>query len=165
MSTRRGESLPKARASVLDRLLDDRPDRPRDPPCSASETVAQARHAVHRDIENLLNARRPWRSLPWPTLANSPLGYGISDFTAGTFNDAAEQERLRRDVEETIRRFEPRLAQVQVRLAEVPTALRAVLRLRIDALLLIDPMPEPIGFDTLIDTSAADVVLRPTHVG
>ncbi len=165
MSAHRGEGRTRVAASVLDPLLDLHPDRTRDPPQSASETMAGVRRAVHRDVENLLNARRPWRLLPWPGLARSPLGYGISDFTAGAFNDAAEQERLRREVEETIRRFEPRLAEVQVRLTETPTALRAVVRLRIDALLLIDPLPEPIGFDTLVDATTADVVLRPTQTG
>jgi type VI secretion system protein ImpF len=150
---------------LLDRLLDDHPDRAQDRPQSPSETIAAVRNAVHRDIEHLLNARRPWRSLPWRALENSPLGYGISDFTAGAFNEGSEQERFRIEIQEAIRRFEPRLAQVQVRIASAPTPTRAVLKLHIDALLLIDPMPEPISFDTLVDTTRADVVLRPAREG
>jgi type VI secretion system protein ImpF len=148
-------------ASVLDRLFDAHPDQMRDRPESPSETVAKLRAAVRRDVENLLNARRPWRSLTRAALQISPMGFGISDFTAGGFNAAHEREALRQEIEEAIQRFEPRLAQVQVELAENVSPLRATLALRINALLLVDPRPETIGFDTLVDTTTADVMLRP----
>ncbi|KMO33552.1 hypothetical protein VQ02_20380 [Methylobacterium variabile] len=151
------------RLSVLDRLLDAHPDRLQDAPHGVSEAISIVRAAVHRDIEHLLNARRPWRTPSWPALERSPLGYGVADLTAGASNDPAGQERLRREIEDAIRRFEPRLAQVQVRIADAPTPLRAVLRLHIDALLLIDPLPEAIAFDTLVDTTTADIVVRPTR--
>ena len=153
----------KAGASLLDRLLDARPDQARDRPQSAAETVAQLRAALHRDVECLLNARRPWRSVAWPELRTSPLGYGISDFTAGAFNDQHEREALRAEIEEAIRRFEPRLTQVQVQVAEDTSPLRATLMLRINALLRMEPLPEAISFDTLIDTTTADVTLRPVQ--
>lgn len=146
-------------ASLLDRLLDAHPDQARDRVPSAADTVARLRAAVHRDVEFLLNARRPWRSVAWPALRTSPLGYGISDFTAGAFNDRREREVLRAEIEDAIRRFEPRLAQVQVQVAEDASPLRATLALRIDALLLMEPLPEAISFDTLIDTTTADVTL------
>ena len=151
----------KAGASLLDRLLDARPDQAQDRPQSAAETVTQLRAAVHRDVEYLLNARRPWRSTAWPELRTSPLGYGISDFTAGAFND--EREALRAEIAEAIRRFEPRLTQVQVQVAEEVSPLRATLTLRINALLRMEPLPEAISFDTLIDTTTADVTLRPAQ--
>jgi type VI secretion system protein ImpF len=151
----------RAGASVLDRLFDAHPDQMRDRPESPSETVANLRAAVRRDVENLLNARRPWRSPTSTALQISPMGFGISDLTAGAFNDVREREALRQEIEEVIQRFEPRLAQVQVYLAEEISPLRAILTLRINALLLIDPLPESISFDTLVDTTTADVMLRP----
>lgn len=150
----------RAGASVLDRLFDAHPDQMHDQPESPSETVTNLRAAVRRDVENLLNARRPWRSLTRTALQISPMGFGISDFTAGAFNDVREREVLRQEIEEVIQRFEPRLAQVQVQLAEEISPLRAILALRINALLLIDPLPELISFDTLVDTTTADVMLR-----
>jgi type VI secretion system protein ImpF len=151
----------RAGASVLDRLFDAHPDQMQDRPESPSETVSNLRAAVRRDVENLLNARRPWRSPTRTALQISPMGFGISDFTAGAFNDVREREALCQEIEEVIQRFEPRLAQVQVQLAEEILPLRAILTLRINALLLIDPLPESISFDTLIDTTTADVMLRP----
>ena len=152
-------------ASVLDRLLDDRPDQHRDRPQSPAEAVTRLRAAVHRDIEALLNARRPWRSVPasWPLLRTSPLAFGIPDFTAGAFNDPLEREQLRLEVEEAIRRFEPRLSQLEVHVAEDILPLRSTLTLRIDALLLTQPQPHPISFDTLVDTTTANVTLQPVQ--
>ncbi|HVJ51865.1 MAG TPA: type VI secretion system baseplate subunit TssE [Aliidongia sp.] len=154
-----------AQASLLDRLMDAEPERPRDAPISAAESVAQLRRSVHRDVEALLNARRPWRSVPdeMKALRLSPLGFGIPDFTAGAFNDRRQREILRAEIEDTIRRYEPRLTQVQVQLADDGDLLRATLHLRIDALLRMDPAPEPIIFDTTVDTTTADVTLRPLY--
>ncbi|GGF34687.1 type VI secretion protein [Aliidongia dinghuensis] len=152
-------------APLLDRLLDAEPDRAVDRPASPAESVALLRRAVHRDLEALLNARRPWRTVAdrFPALRLSPVTYGIPDFTAGAYNDRQQREVLRAEIEETIQRFEPRLAQVQVRLSDDGNLLRATLRLSIDALLRTHPAPEPIVFDTMIDTTTADVVLNPVY--
>jgi type VI secretion system protein ImpF len=93
-------------------------------------------------------------------LAVSALGYGIADFAAGAFSEARARERLRADVEEAIRRFEPRLASVRVILAPPSDAGEATLRLRIEALLHADPAPEPVAFDSMLDATSATVSLR-----
>ena len=148
---------------LLDRLLDAEPGVGHDRPSSSAENLARLRHSVHRDVEALLNARRPWRSVPeaLAPLRLSPLGYGMPDFAAGAFNDRRQRELLRGEIEQTIRRFEPRLAQVQVRLVDDASLLRSTLQLRIEALLRTHPVPEPILFDTVIDTTTADVTLSP----
>jgi type VI secretion system protein ImpF len=154
----------RARLPLLDRLIDEAPDRLQEPAPSAAEVMAILRRSVRRDIEALLNARRRWRS--WPTaygeLAVSPVGYGIADFAAGAFNDPHRRDELRGEIEATIRRFDARLAQVRVSLTENQNHLDSTLRLRIDALLRVDPAPEPIAFDTLIDVATADVVVKAT---
>ena len=160
----RGGEAQRAQLPLLDRLIDDAPDNERDPPFSAAEAVGVLRRSVRRDIEALLNARRRWRSWPggYGELALSPVGYGISDFAAGAFNDPEQRDRLRLQIEQTIRRFEPRLAQVKVILADRDGAtLEATLRLRIEALLRVEPAPEPIVFDTLVDPATAEVEVRP----
>jgi type VI secretion system protein ImpF len=162
----RGESgrapPPRAQLPLLDRLMDDSPDREIDPPLSPAEALAVLRRSVRRDLEALLNTRRHWRSLP-PTmeaLRVSPLGYGIPDFTAGTYNDPRAREQLREEIEATIRRFEPRFLTISVTLPETRDRLDATLRLRIDALLHADPAPEPVAFDTLLEPTTAEVVVR-----
>lgn len=150
---------PRAKLPLLDRLIDDSPDDERDPPMSAGEALTALRMSVRRDLEALLNARRRWRS--WPAelkeLAASPVGYGIPDFTSGAMNEAGRREALRAEVEATIRRFEPRMVTVKVLLIDNADKLDATLRLRIDGLLHADPAPEPVAFDTMVDSTTADV--------
>jgi len=65
-------------------------------------------------------------------------------------------------IEQTIRRFEPRLAQVRVVLVDADNdTLESTLRLRIEALLRVEPAPEPIVFDTLVDPATAEVQIKP----
>ncbi len=160
---RGAESTQRAQLPLLDRLMDDAPDVERDPPLSMAEAVALLRRSVRRDIEALLNARRRWRSWPdgYRELAVSPVGYGVTDFAAGAFNDPEQRDRLRAGIEQTIRRFEPRLAQVRVILVDSDNTQEATLRLRIEAILQVEPAPEPIVFDTLVDPATAEVQVKP----
>jgi type VI secretion system protein ImpF len=168
---RREELVGRPQLPLLDRLADDTPETPPPPspslPRSAGLTAAEAaralRRSVRRDIEALLNARRRWRSWPdgYRELAVSPVGYGITDFGAGAFNEASQRDRLRAQIEQTIRRFEPRLAQVKVVLLDSSAStLDPTLRLRIEALLRIEPAPEPIVFDTLVEPATAEVQVK-----
>ena len=156
----------QAQLPLLDRLIDDAPEQLRESSPSAAEIMARLRRSVRRDLEALLNARRRWRS--WPDdldeLALSPVGWGIADFSAGAFNDRRRRDQLRGEVEATIRRFDPRLANVRVRLLDSKEQLEPTLRLRIDAMLLVEPAPEPVAFDTLIDAATAEVVVRSSEV-
>jgi type VI secretion system protein ImpF len=151
-----------ARLSVLDRLIDEEPDKLRDPPLSPAESLDVLRRNVRRDLEALLNSRRRWRSWPdgYTELSVSPLGYGISDFSSGVFNDPRRRELLRYEVEQTIRRFEPRLVRVSVMLLDPRDELEAMVRLRIEGLLRVEPAPDPIAFDTLVDAATAEIVVR-----
>ena len=167
MNTRSGRDRAASQAyrvqlPLLDRLIDDDPDAQQDLPVSTAEALAVLRHSVRRDIEALLNARRRWRSWPssYDELAVSPVGYGISDFAAGAFNDPAQRERLCLQIEDTIRRFEPRLAQVRVVQVDTGNPLEATLRLRIEGLLRTEPAPEPIAFDTLVEAATAEVQVK-----
>ena len=149
--------------SILDRLIDEHPDRERDRPRSPSEMLSDLRASIHRDLEALLNARRPWRHQgeAWPGLCSSPAGYGISDLTAGRFNDEEGREALRLEIETAIRRFEPRLTAVEVQVSTPDAPLSATLALRINAVLLVEPQPEPVSFDTVVEAATANVVIRP----
>ncbi|MGG5820942.1 type VI secretion system baseplate subunit TssE [Falsiroseomonas sp. HW251] len=164
MSGRRDRGELRAQLPLLDRLMDDAPDQERDRVRSNAEVLEQLRAAVRRDLQSLLNARRRWRS--WPAalkeLSLSPIGYGLPDFSSGAFGEASRRDMLRREVEETIRRFEPRFISLKVQLLDSTDPLTGTLRLRIDALLDADPAPEPVGFDTVLDAARDEVVVRET---
>ena len=55
---------PIVRQSLLDRLIDDEPDKIAETGLSPAESIAALRRNVRRDLEALLNTRRRWRS--WP---------------------------------------------------------------------------------------------------
>jgi type VI secretion system protein ImpF len=152
----------RIQAPLLDRLIDDAPDQSRDPTVSVADTMATLRQSVRRDLEALLNARRRWRS--WPKslteLATSPVGYGIPDFASGAFNDGRRREELRLEIEDTIRRFEPRFLSVRVHLIDTREQLENTLRLRIDAVMHAEPAPEAVTFDTVVDPTSDDVMVR-----
>ena len=46
-------------------------------------------------------------------------------------------------------------------LIDSDNTLEATLRLRIEALLRVEPAPEPIAFDTLVDAATAEVQVKP----
>jgi type VI secretion system protein ImpF len=127
---------------------------------SPQDSLSILRNSVRRDLEALLNARRRWRS--WPgsltELAVSPIGFGIPDFSAGAFNDPRQQEELRLEIEDTIRRFEPRFLRVSVTLLK-HDVLEPRLRLRIDAVMHAEPAPDPVAFDTVLDPAAHEVTV------
>ena len=152
----------RAQLPLLDRLIDEAPEKAHDLPITASEAMSILRRSVHRDIETLLNSRRLW--LSWEArfkeLSVSPLNYGIPDCAGGRFHGPGQQEVLRREIEDTIRRFEPRFKSVRVTMTSPDERKDTTLRLRIDAMLLADPAPEPISFDTMVDTTTADVLVR-----
>lgn len=153
---------PRIRLPLLDRLLDADPDSPRDPPLSQTLAVDMLRLAVRRDLEALLNARR--RRLPLPPgfveLPTSPVGYGVPDPTAGSFTEEERRAALSREIQATIARFEPRLTDVRVQLRkEEGESIDRVLRLRIEAILRTDPVPEHISFETVVRPTTLDVAV------
>lgn len=137
--------------SVLDRLLDYEPEIKREPILSRSKSLRQLKQAVRRDLEWLLNTRQVADPLP-PELKetiNSVASYGLPDFTHLSMESPDDQKFVRREIEETIRRFEQRLESVVVTVEPVRSTDR-LLRFRIDARLRVDPAPEPITFDTVV---------------
>jgi type VI secretion system protein ImpF len=142
----------RAQLSVLDRLLDERPDETRERPLTPAQTMTRLREAVRRDLEALLNTRERCRG--WPDILeeidDSVVAYGLPDFSVLSLQ-GRWRENLRRRVLETIRRFEPRLSQIDVRFEEQGEGLERVARFRIEALMHADPAPEPVAFNTQID--------------
>jgi type VI secretion system protein ImpF len=154
---------PRVQLPLLDRLIDDAPDAQRDSPRSLGDAETALRNSVRRDLEALLNARRRWRSVSpdYAQLPSSLIGYGISDFASGAFNSAEQRDRLRSEIEEAIRQFEPRLTGVRVSLVERNNNLDSTLRLQIEGMLRTEPAPEPIAFETLVDSATTEVTVRP----
>lgn len=150
------------RPSVLDRLLDDEPDVTREPPVPQHEAVRRVVQSVRRDLEWLLNTRLTWvdeRIAAAEHVARSIATYGLPDYSSENLNDADARARLKRAIEKAIAVFEPRLTRVAVT-AEPLRQHERTLRFRIDAVLHVDPIREPVTFDTVLDTGGAAQVLE-----
>jgi type VI secretion system protein ImpF len=148
--------------SVLDRLLDDEPERTRELPKSRHQVMRDLKLSVRRDLENLLNTR--WRCTSWPPnlddLDMSLVNYGLPDFTGHNMSSPANREGLRKIVEQVIRRFEPRFKTVRVELLKNSDETDRSLRLRIDALLYAEPAPEPVVFDSQVESGSSNFEVK-----
>ena len=148
--------------SILDRLLDDEPEVPREPLHQRFQGVRQLQRAVTRDLEALLNTRQEQlTALPaaCSEVQRSLLTYGLPDFTAWSLLSPADRQRLRRALEQAIASGEPRLTRVQVNL-EPPRENERVVRFRIEALLRVEPAPEPVSFDAVLQLHTLEYVVR-----
>jgi type VI secretion system protein ImpF len=146
--------------SVLDRLVDFEPQVPSEPPASRSKALRQVKQALKRDLEWLLNTRRVFEvPAELALLSESMLAYGLPDFTNLSVKSSGDQNDLTRALELTLKRFEPRLEDVVVSVANASVLERAF-RFRIEARLRIDPVPEPISFDTTLQLGSGNFAVK-----
>jgi type VI secretion system protein ImpF len=144
------------RQSVLDRLIDRDPRNPTESqPSTLSESVRLLKMALLRDVEWLLNTRRIPEPAPdaYPELQRSVYHFGLPDTTSLSGDDPNVRRRLQREIEECIRLFEPRLTSVTVTPVVSTDEKKRDVRFTIEAILRMDPNPERIVFDTVLDVS------------
>jgi type VI secretion system protein ImpF len=157
----RGLSETTITISVLDRLIDKEPENRMENPLSRTQSVRVLRNAVRRDLEWLLNTRRiadpPDEGLK--EVNKSAYVYGLPDMSSLTMAASGDRNRLVRQIVGTINMFEPRLTNVRLVLVENPDSAKKDVRLRIEAMLRMDPVPEPVSFDTVIELKSGNCVL------
>ena len=143
--------------SVLDRLLDDDPRTTSEAVPTRAQSVRRLRDAVRRDLEWLLNTRRvavpPDEGLQ--ELNRSVYVYGLPDFTGYSLAAPGDENKLIRQLQTTLKLFEPRLAKVRLVPVEAVIAKTRTFRFRIEGLLLMDPAPEHISFDTVLQLTTS----------
>lgn len=139
--------------SVLDRLVDMEPRQSQEAPKSRSSSLHDLKQAVRRDLEWLLNTRCHVETLDeaLEETPNSVAFYGLPDFTGVSVKSHIEQKRMTQAIEDAIRRFEPRFINLKVYMDPVHNIDRQ-LRFRIEATLDIEPTPEPIVFDSVLNS-------------
>ena len=139
--------------SILDRLIDETPGQKDSSRMRRGTDLKMLRQSVRRDLENLLNSKIQWHVWPesYDELDRSLLNYGLPDFSSMAMDSLDGRQALCLKIEKTIRQFEPRFIDVDVSLIDEEQPLDRVLKIRIDALLYADPIPEPITFDSEIE--------------
>lgn len=125
------------------------------------------REAVRRDIEMLFNIERleadyllSERELAiaesphdllrhYPEARRSVINYGVPSFSGRHASDF-DSSALSRELTEVLRIFEPRLKPDTIRVT-VSTGDKTGLRIQVDALLMLTPVPERLRLSTMID--------------
>jgi type VI secretion system protein ImpF len=83
--------------------------------------------------------------------------YGIPDITSLARDSADSRLTLLHDVEQAIALFEPRLTDVHISVIEADgEQFRRELRFHIEATLRMDPTPEQIVFDTVLNFASGE---------
>src|SRR5579872_6228824 len=145
---------------LLDRLIDHDPSGA-DPVQTRAMAVRVFKEALRRDLEWLLNTRRAPLDIPksYEELARSVFFYGLPDLSSVSLHSFEDEMHLLGMIEKAIANFEPRLAQVKVTAREPLARNERMLHFQIDALLMVDPAPESISFDTVlnVDRGACEV--------
>jgi len=147
--------------SVLDRLIDQEPERKLELPLTRAQSLRELKAAVRRDLEWLLNTRRMIVPVPdsLKELQRSLFIYGLPDISSLYLHSSDAQEILLRSIKQAVNLFEPRLLNVKVVLE--PTADEArIIRFGIEGLLRIDPAPEPVIFDTVLEPVSGQYQIR-----
>jgi len=140
-------------ASILDRLIDEVPEKTEEPLRSHNQLLYELRSSVKRDLENLLNTRRRYVSWDkaWEELDKSLVDYGIPDFMGTQLDSKNVQKNFCCHLEQIIRRYEPRFKEIKVKLQDYLDKRDGTLHIRIEGLLYAEPVPEPIIFDSTLE--------------
>ena len=142
--------------SVLDRLIDE-DLRIQDKQLTRSESLRKLRDGVRRDLEWLLNTRHPVIAAPPDSqLARSLYMYGIPDVTSMSSKNIHDRQSLVQAMQDTISRFEPRIANPRVTLAPEQNEKIPVLKFVIEGLLRVDPSPEQLSFGAVVELASGE---------
>src|SRR5918992_1879104 len=146
--------------SLLDRLTDLDPRSSADPRVTLAESVRRFKASLQRDLEWLLNTRRIPQPVPedwFEHLPRSVYYYGLPDITSLSRDASESRSYLLHDVEAAIAAFEPRLSDVRIAVTEVEGEhFRRELRFHIEATLRMDPTPEHVVFDTVLNFASGE---------
>jgi len=138
--------------SVVDRLIDLEPERKLEPPLSRAQSVRELKAAVRRDLEWLLNSRKTIEESPasLKEVGRSIYNYGLPDVSSLYLRSVKDQAFLLDSIKAAINIFEPRLLNVKVRM-EPGSDDKRVIRFGIEGMLRMDPAPEQVFFDTMLE--------------
>ena len=156
------ETQPNAQQCLLDKLIDYEPEVRGEAQLTRSESLRQLRAAVKRDLEWLLNSIRSVEPMPegYTELRKSLFYYGLDDITSVTLESPQDEQQLLRSLETAITMFEPRLTRVHVVTYERVTKKKQSIQFYVEALLMVDPSPERISFDTVLEIAKGSYQVR-----
>jgi len=147
--------------SVLDRLIDHDPKRSAEVPLTRPQSLRELKAGLKRDLEWLLNTRRTIDPSPDSAreTARSVYHYGFADISSKSVLSSKDHNDLVREMEIAIAVFEPRLKRAKVKMEAIEGSYR-MLRFVIEGLLCMDPAPEPVRFDTVLELGKGEYAIK-----
>lgn len=147
--------------SVLDRLIDYEPNISSEPAKSRAKTLAELKQSIRRDLEWLLNTRQYIAEVDknLEEVPKSVAMFGLPDFTGAGVKSNAEQKRLLKQIEMAVKFFEPRFLDLKVSY-EPLEGVERILKFKIEAKLDIEPTPEPVVFDTVLQIGSGNFEVK-----
>ncbi|MGO9896692.1 MAG: type VI secretion system baseplate subunit TssE [Bryobacteraceae bacterium] len=148
--------------SLMERLIDQDPKNATENPMTRAQSLRLLKNSLRRDLEWLLNSRQNPEAVgpEYRELERSLFNYGLPDATTMSWTSVADRQKLSRLIQVTLARFEPRISRLKVIPLESAGAARHVLRFQIEGLLDMDPAPEHISFDTVLQLSSGDYQVK-----
>ncbi len=125
------------------------------------EAINRHKDSVKRDLEWLLNTRQVVDDrLPYyPEVSRSVYAYGLPDISSINVGAIRDQNELLRRMEKCIEYFDKRLTKTEIML-ETMAGLTRVLRFSISGIILMDPAPEEIVMDTILDPTSGEYEVK-----
>jgi type VI secretion system protein ImpF len=147
--------------SVLDRLIDRDPKTRAEVPLTRPQSLRELKLALKRDLEWLLNTRKTIDLAPDSAreTVRSVYHYGFADISSKSVLSTRDHSDLVRDMESAIAFYEPRLKRARVRMELVEGSYRT-LKFVIEGLLCMDPAPEPVRFDTVLELGKGEYEIK-----
>jgi type VI secretion system protein ImpF len=138
--------------SILERL-----STVEDWPATRAQSLRLLRESMKRDMEWLLNTRRSVIAgiHEYEAVNRSVLQFGLIDTSSLSLSSTIDHKRLQMALQQCIDDFEPRLQNTRVTI-ETDDLKRRQLRFHIEGQIRLDPAPEEITFDTVLDLSSGE---------
>ncbi len=137
--------------SILDRLIDDK-DNPL--PTMRASSTKYFKDSVRRDLEWLLNTRCPLQLPHGKESERSLYTFGLPDISSISLLSHKDRQVLTKAIQAAIAKFEPRIINPRVILVTANDQRVQSIRFIIEGVLHMEPNPEPIAFDTVLDLSS-----------
>jgi type VI secretion system protein ImpF len=120
----------------------------------ARAMVELYKKSVKRDLEWLFNTRHTFdeRLDDYPQLSASVFAYGVPDMSSISRSSGKDHRRLAFVMQKSLEVFDPRLQQVQIEIEPLAGFNRS-LQFRINGLLVMDPSPEEVVIDAVLDSN------------
>jgi type VI secretion system protein ImpF len=125
------------------------------------EAINRYKDSVKRDLEWLLNTRQVVDDrLPlYPEVSRSVYAYGLPDVTSVNVGSVQDQHELLHRMERCIEYFDKRLTKTEITI-EPLVGVNRVLRFTISGIVLMDPAPEEIVIDTILDPASGQYEVK-----